>query len=185
MTCPSPPFLFTPLYLSGRPGRCGAAAGTRGSRLASPLPRAFGTRLSTPLVPDQVVRFFLLPHSGSFLREGGEAQFVAYYPIGKCPLKSMNSFIGLNFNNARDGVEERRACVSVCVCACVCVRGWEYWGATRSRVSREEKGECSWPRRALCDVTCVRGRLQTPIHLPNFGQFNKLQEKLLWLCQGG
>jgi hypothetical protein len=31
----------------------------------------------------------------------------------------------------------------------------------------------------------MRGRLQTPIHLPNFGQFNKLQEKLLWLCQGG
>lgn len=28
------------------------------------------------------------------------AQFVSYYPIRKCPFSALNSFIGLNFNNA-------------------------------------------------------------------------------------
>lgn len=111
MTRPSPPFLFTPLYLSGHPGRCGAAAGTRGSRLASPLPPVFGTRRS-PLLPDQVARFLPHPPPSGSVFAGEEAQFVAYYPIRKCPLKSMNSFIGLNFDNTGEwGRRSRQACV--------------------------------------------------------------------------
>jgi len=37
-------------------------------------------------------------------RVSGGAQFVSYYPIGKCLFRPMNSFIGLNVNNA---VKER------------------------------------------------------------------------------
>lgn len=92
----------------------------------------------------------------------------------------MNSFIGPNFNNGRGWGGETAG-----VCVCVSEGGVGGLGGNTEKSGQKEKGECSWPRRALCNVTCERGRLQTPIHLPNFGQFNKLQEKLLWLCQGG
>lgn len=47
------------------------------------------------------------------------------------------------------------------------------------------KEECSWCERALFAVTCKMGSLETPIHLPNFGQLNKLWEKLYCHCCEG
>lgn len=47
------------------------------------------------------------------------------------------------------------------------------------------KEECSWCERALFPVTCEMRSLETPIHLPNFGQLNKLWEKLYCYCCEG
>lgn len=47
------------------------------------------------------------------------------------------------------------------------------------------KEECSWCERALFPVTCEMRSLETPIHLPNFGQLNKLWEKLYCHCCEG
>ncbi|MEQ2178021.1 hypothetical protein GOODEAATRI_009694, partial [Goodea atripinnis] len=81
-------FVYASLFFAGLLGRCVISAGTRASSASRP-------GVSSSLWHTRVTHHWRL---------FGEAQFVSYYPIRKCLFSGMNSFIGLNFNNA---VKER------------------------------------------------------------------------------